>query len=643
MFFSDVSQTVVNTEDYLNQSQSSSSRPSSQTPSLQTQGQQLTPQHTGGQHPQVGADSGVAEVMYANGNVYQLMQQQVEHQQQIQQQHPPPQPTTPVKQMIQPTLTQQSSQIQQQPNGYQDHHTPVLPAYRSTPDYEAVMRQRMEQITQQQNLEQINNFANLANLSQAQVYSHPETMAYSQPEISHSLNYTHHYINQHGYVNSYVNANGNAHIPYHPVDRTNSLNIHPTYSTPELNSQGLSNFSTSENMITEALLNHYKPPPPYPRPSISTPDLATRPARSALSGSPDLVSRRNLNISNLALIEQSKLDQSVDNLTMETHNLHLSQQMLNMSRGLDDTHSSGHSDYHTNKPRDYLGEASIHTDLSIIHAQQQQQQQQQQRESIHTDLSIIQQRDLAHESIHTDLSIIHARQQQQQQQQIDLANESIHTDLSVIHARQQQQQQQQQQRDLANESIHTDLSIIHARQQQQQQQQQRDLANESIHTDLSIIHARQQQQQQQQGMATADLLLLNQPMEHIYANTPLDSSQQAAMLNQSLPPHALKYPQHSPSPIHPNSTPHSPTHLFNYSAATPEVLHSTLAGYDQAQAQAHLDSETIDSLDTSRIPSDHESSVSHSKTSSLDNTSLSNLHDSYDSRSRHDTSQVSTN
>ncbi len=201
-----------------------------------------------------------------------------------------------------------------------------LPAYRPTPDYESVMRQRMERMAQSPNhLEQINN---VTNLSHAQVYAHPEAMAYSQPEIG----YAHHYLNQHNvYANGYIDIT-HPHLSYHrPIDRSESLIIQPTYSTPELNSHGLS-FSTSENMISEALLNQYRPPPPYPRnyqrtrASSSTPDLATQTMRINANSSPDLVSRKNL--SNAQLVHQSHLDQSVENLAFEAHSLHLSEQQL---------------------------------------------------------------------------------------------------------------------------------------------------------------------------------------------------------------------------------------------------------------------------------------------------------------------------
>ena len=168
-----------------------------------------------------------------------------------------------------------------------------------------------------QNLEHMNNLANV-NLSQAQVYLQPEMTAYSQPEISQ---FTHQFLNQGQlYSNGFIDIGSNNNYHYRPVDRSNSLNVHPTYSTPELNVDSM--------IMNGDILHHYRPPPPYPRPSNSTPDLASQTTRRRgnIGDSPDLVSRRNINLS--ALVEQSRFDQSVENLTMEAYNLHLSQQLL---------------------------------------------------------------------------------------------------------------------------------------------------------------------------------------------------------------------------------------------------------------------------------------------------------------------------
>ena len=211
----------------------------------------------------------------------------------------------------------------------------ALPSYRESPDYETLMRQRREQLMleQQQQQQQQHVVANttlaLSNLGSAQIYSQPE-MAYSQPEIRKPPSYSQYmsptarYNNPSLYANAFIDNAGQIQyrtVDSRPVDRTSSLIIHPTYSTPEL-SQGLPNhMSTSENLLSEALYNQYKPPPPYPRPSSSTPDLASQTARVNINQSPDLVSRRHLN--NTALMAQSHLDQSVENLTLDAIQLDL--------------------------------------------------------------------------------------------------------------------------------------------------------------------------------------------------------------------------------------------------------------------------------------------------------------------------------
>lgn len=84
-------------------------------------------------------------------------------------------------------------------------------------------------------------------------------------------------------------------------NRGSNLVIQPTYSSPELNSQ-LPQFSIKE---TEPLL--YKPPPPYPRSSTSTPDLANQMVKGHVGESPDLVSRKTLGV-------KTSFNGSVDNV-----------------------------------------------------------------------------------------------------------------------------------------------------------------------------------------------------------------------------------------------------------------------------------------------------------------------------------------
>ena len=184
-------------------------------------------------------------------------------------------------------------------------HPPVqpgpqrVPSYRPAPDYESIMRQRMDYMALQHQQERT---LQLPNIGRAQVYAEPELLAYSQPEMS--LLHQRPMLMPHNssrtgdiYQQSSVT-----------VDRTHSLIIQPTYSTPELYNS------------TQLNLNAYKLPPPYPRSSNSFPDLATMQQQqqheaSPSYGSPDLVSRKNL--ANVGLALPGGLERSVDNLAVD--------------------------------------------------------------------------------------------------------------------------------------------------------------------------------------------------------------------------------------------------------------------------------------------------------------------------------------
>lgn len=170
----------------------------------------------------------------------------------------------------------------------------LLPAYRPSPDYETVMRAKMMQQAQIQESQQQQN------LGQAQVYSHPEGISYSQPEI-HQAGLQPTYAEEGNYVNVaairsynhniYPNVFHDGHNYYalrggmvSGAERGggNLMSVHTTYSSPELNVQAMQsdhhNFPVSSGseglMPTEGLSTyHFRPPPPYPRASTSTPDL----------------------------------------------------------------------------------------------------------------------------------------------------------------------------------------------------------------------------------------------------------------------------------------------------------------------------------------------------------------------------------
>ena len=185
------------------------------------------------------------------------------------------------------SVDSQSSPVQPDPRAA------MLPAYRPSPSYDQVMRSRMQQ---QQ-----------ANISNSQMYSQPqENITYSHPDIGSDIsNYSHH--TESDYVNSETINNYNNNTLYANVfenekqnylqyrERTSNLIMQPTYSSPELT--GLPQEYAPENIFQDPLPYQYKPPPPYPRTSSSTPDLAVQTIRSNVSDSPDLISRRNVGLS----------------------------------------------------------------------------------------------------------------------------------------------------------------------------------------------------------------------------------------------------------------------------------------------------------------------------------------------------------
>ena len=275
----------------------------------------------------------------------------------------PPQPPQPNVQQFQSEPVYNIVSSEPQPEIVQDlpstlslsnnfvNSAGVLPAYRPTPDYSTVMQQKMENMTQQQ----------VQGIGSSQVYLQPETLAYSQPEISHTSappSYNQYLSQASRHVNNpalfgmtvldgqntgnYSNYN---HVVTRPVDRTSSLIIHPTYSTPNLAPSPFQNyFSVSENRINETASSlvhpHYgnRPPPAYNRPSNSTPDLASQTTHSQLKDYPDLVSHRVLNDNNPLLV-QSRFDQSVENLSVDARNLQISQNVAKSAQNLDDASS----------------------------------------------------------------------------------------------------------------------------------------------------------------------------------------------------------------------------------------------------------------------------------------------------------------
>lgn len=214
----------------------------------------------------------------------------------------------------QPLQTPEQQQQQQMDPSYANRLA-LLPAYRPSPSYDEVMRRRANSMQQD----------NSQTLSHTQIYTQPvDGITYSQPEIRHDVSQYTGQDNQFMisapvddstlYANVFQDEKNN-YIQYsRQSERSGNLVIQPTYSSPDLPSQGLPQQYNSENILHEPLPYQYKPPPPYPSGSNSTPDLAVDIDKSNPgTGSPDLVSRKTLGLS--ALEMQSQLDKSVEDLS----------------------------------------------------------------------------------------------------------------------------------------------------------------------------------------------------------------------------------------------------------------------------------------------------------------------------------------
>ncbi|XP_041353223.1 tyrosine-protein phosphatase non-receptor type 21-like [Gigantopelta aegis] len=191
----------------------------------------------------------------------------------------------------------------------------MLPAYRPSPDYESLMKMRTAQ-------QPISN-ENPQNLSESQIYTHADGGAYSQPEIR-QVEQVSDYPSETQYVNAsairnyshsiYANVfhEGHNYYGYRSGERASNLAVHPTYSSPELNTPNLPEQFSSDNIITESLTYQYRPPPPYPRTSSSTPDLAVQTGGCSASETPDLLAQPMMPNS---LAAQSRLDKSIEDLS----------------------------------------------------------------------------------------------------------------------------------------------------------------------------------------------------------------------------------------------------------------------------------------------------------------------------------------
>ncbi|XP_014778688.1 tyrosine-protein phosphatase non-receptor type 14 [Octopus bimaculoides] len=196
----------------------------------------------------------------------------------------------------------------------------MLPAYRPSPDYNQLMRQRID------NSLQINTSSSSQQSQPVYTTAITTPVVLPQQVVTTLTSYTDnipHYAN--------IIQQDSRYVDYQSNSWYNNFIVKPTHSSPELNTvatQGM----PGRDYIAEDFMHdkvYYKPPPPppsppppYPRVSSSTPDLAAQTVQMNINYSPDLVSRKNLGPISFAV--QSKLDKSLENLAAAVNEVSVS-------------------------------------------------------------------------------------------------------------------------------------------------------------------------------------------------------------------------------------------------------------------------------------------------------------------------------
>jgi len=171
---------------------------------------------------------------------------------------------------------------------------PQVPAYRPAPDYETIMQQRI--------LSQYYP-------SYVHAYLNQDCTSFSQPDIY-----------QHSAVVGGWNP-GCARTPTaathggHAVDRASSLVIHPEVVGVARHASAASSVLPRVNQYL-----YYRAPPPYPRQSSSTPDLASPTKLGAILTYGGLGLRQQCLLHGAA---QSQFDESLENLAAEVQQVHM--------------------------------------------------------------------------------------------------------------------------------------------------------------------------------------------------------------------------------------------------------------------------------------------------------------------------------
>ena len=201
----------------------------------------------------------------------------------------------------------------QQPDLTYEHRQALLPAYRPSPDYHEVMRNRIDQTIQ---------FNATPTQTQQPVYTVPATTVLVPHHMIANMDS---YTDETPQYANIVHQQDPSNIQCHQNAWYTNLVLQPTHSSPELNTtvQGMPGpDSRSEDYMHDNVF--CKPPPPYPRVSSSTPDLAAQTNQLNINYSPDLVSRKN--IGHVPFAVQSKLDKSMENLAAAVNEVNLSDQ-----------------------------------------------------------------------------------------------------------------------------------------------------------------------------------------------------------------------------------------------------------------------------------------------------------------------------
>ncbi|XP_033115932.1 tyrosine-protein phosphatase non-receptor type 21-like isoform X2 [Anneissia japonica] len=163
-----------------------------------------------------------------------------------------------------------------------------LPAYRASPDYNTVLRAKQKLAEVGEHSQSLGNLG-VGHVYHNGLYYEPNSVYGAAMNGSGPRQMTLSYSNPNTNISSSVIDTSSESLQYPSVNQNLYNQMMLTYSTPELSKQ----YHSAEEYVTEKLLkNKFKPPPPYPRGSTSTPDLARHSSFSVSHSSPDLVSRR---------------------------------------------------------------------------------------------------------------------------------------------------------------------------------------------------------------------------------------------------------------------------------------------------------------------------------------------------------------